>query len=611
MYIPDHTIEEIRSASDIVDIVRDYVQLKRRGSNFVGLCPFHNEKTPSFTVNPGMGIFKCFGCQKGGNVFQFVMELESVSFPEAARTLAKRAHVALPSAPDAKMDREIEAVYHSLRFAAKFFHAQLLSDCGKEALDYLKGRGFTDKTIRRFGLGYAPDQWDALIKAAQAQHIDLRYLELAGMLVRRQDGKGCYDRFRGRTIFPIFSVAGKVIGFGGRVLHPSDDSPKYINSPETRVYAKSKVLFGLSFGKAAVRKAEEAILVEGYTDVISLHQAGIENVIACSGTALTPEQVRVLSRFARRILLLYDADEAGNRAAARGIETVLAGDLSASVVALPQGSDPDSFVREHGNEAFRAYVAQHREDAIAFMYASAARHGALDTADGHAKTVRATLQAIRRVPDSLKREPLLRRASEVFGIPDSALREAFKRLEGSRRTPRREQRPKPDATPETSPPDRALSAEKALLELMLTKGASMVSLVMQYVSLDEFTEGPARDVATRIFDTDREHAIHAQEFLDGQYPEDVQSLVTELLLPRHEVSRNWERLKIEVPRINANEREAVLGAIKQLKLYRINSAIAEHRNAMFKNRDHREAMQPEMMRLTQARQQIVSGAFLQ
>lgn len=609
MYIPDHTIEEIRSASDIVDIVRDYVQLKRRGSNFVGLCPFHNEKTPSFTVNPGMGIFKCFGCQKGGNVFQFLMELESVSFPEAARTLAKRAHVALPTAPDARMDREIESIYQSLRFAARFFHAQLLSECGKEALDYLKGRGFTNNTIRRFGLGYAPDQWDALIKAAQAKHIDLRYLELAGMLVRRQDSKGYYDRFRGRTIFPIFSVAGKVIGFGGRVLLPTSDSPKYINSPETRVYAKSKVLFGLSFGKTAVRRAEEAILVEGYTDVISLHQAGIGNVVACSGTALTPEQVRVLGRFAKRILLLYDADEAGSRAAVRGIETVLAGDLSASVVALPQGSDPDSFVREHGSEAFRAYIDQHREDAITFMYASAACHGALDTADGHAKAVRATLQAIRRVPDSLKREPLLRRTSEVFGVPDSELRGAFGRLQGPRQRPYRGQRP--DAAPETSPLDQVLSAEKALLGLMLTKGASMVVLVMQYVSLDEFTEGPARSVVARIFDTGGEHAINAQEFLGDQYPADVQSLVTEVLLPRYEPSRNWEKLKIEVPPINANEREAAFGAIKQLKLYRINTAIAEHQKAMFRNSEHREAMQPEMMRLTHARQQIVSGAFLQ
>ena len=610
MYIPDHTIEEIRSASDIVDIVRDYVQLKRRAANFVGLCPFHNEKTPSFTVNPDMGIFKCFGCQKGGNVFQFLMELESISFPEAARTLAKRVHVALPTAPDATIDREIESIYHSLRFAARFFNAQLMSDRGKEALDYLKGRGFTDKTIRRFGLGYAPDQWDALIKAAQAQHIALRYLELAGMLVRRQDGKRCYDRFRGRTIFPIFSVAGKVIGFGGRILHPSDNSPKYINSPETRVYTKSKVLFGLSFGKAAVRRAEEAILVEGYTDVISLHQAGIENVIAGSGTALTLEQVRILRRFARRVLLLYDADEAGSRAAARGIETVLAGDLSASVVALPPGSDPDSFVREHGGEAFRTYVKEHRADPITFLYESAKRHGALDTADGHAKAVRATLQTIRRVPDSLKREPLLRRASEVFGIPDSTLRKAFRHLENPRQTPHREQRPT-SAAPETSPLDRILSAEKALIGLMLTKGASMVALVLQYVSLDDFTEGPARDVAARIFDTDDKYAIDAQEFFGSQYPTAVQSLVTEVLLPRYEVSQNWEKLKIEVPRINANEREAALGAIKQLKLHRINIAIAEHRNAMFKNREHPEAMQPEMMRLTRAKQQIVSGAFLQ
>ncbi|HMB90674.1 MAG TPA: DNA primase, partial [Rhodothermales bacterium] len=251
MIIPDHKIEEIRAASDIVDVVSDYVRLKKRGSNHFGLCPFHNEKSPSFSVNPSMGIFKCFGCSAGGDVFQFIMRIESHSFPEAARMLAERAGIPLPEHDEEReQSSEMESIYHALRFAARFFYDQLTTtNAGKPALDYLTGRGFSPKTIKKFGLGYAPDQWDALLKEAERKHVDAETLEKAGLVLSRKDNSGYYDRFRGRVIFPIFSHVGKVLGFGGRILEADSDQPKYINSPETKVYNKSRVLYGLYHGK--------------------------------------------------------------------------------------------------------------------------------------------------------------------------------------------------------------------------------------------------------------------------------------------------------------------------------------------------------------------------
>ena len=424
MRIPDEKIEEVRSASDIVEVVGDYVRLRKQGSRFVGLCPFHSEKTPSFSVDPSQNLFYCFGCKKGGDVISFVRELEGLEFNEAVRLLAGRFGVTLPAEDevDTEESSETESIYHALRFAARVFYRQLTqTEAGRPALDYLFGRGFTAKTIKHFGLGYAPDAWDALLKAADEHHIPPETLEKAGLVIPRKDQSGFYDRYRGRVIFPIFSHVGKVIGFGGRVLAKGSDQPKYINSPETKVYHKSRVLYGLFQGKQAIRRAEEVILVEGYTDVISLHQAGVENVVASSGTALTPEQVKILGRYAKRVLLLYDADAAGATAAMRGIDLVLEHELAVYAVALPGGEDPDSFVRAHGGEAFVDYAQKHRRDFVEFKHERQRQEGLLDTPEGQAAAARSILDSIACIPDKLVRDAYVRRAGEVLREPDVTL----------------------------------------------------------------------------------------------------------------------------------------------------------------------------------------------
>ncbi len=638
MIIPEHKVEEVRAASDVVDVVSDYVRLKKRGSNFFGLCPFHNEKTPSFSVNPSMGIYKCFGCGKGGNVFQFVMEMEAVGFPEAVRMLAERAGIPLPEQDDEREHAgEIESIYHALRFAARFFYDQLTqTQAGRPALDYLTGRGFTPKTIKQFGLGYAPDAWDALLKAAEANHVAPETLEKAGLVLPRKDGNGHYDRFRDRVVFPIFSHVGKVLGFGGRILRADPEQPKYINSPETKVYNKSRVLYGLYQAKQAVRKSEEAILVEGYTDVMALHQAGVENVVASSGTALTEEQIKTLGRYARRVLLLYDADAAGAGAALRGIDLVLEQGLAAYAVALPGGEDPDSFVRQHGGEAFRDFAARQRQDFVGFVYAQARRAGQLDTPEGQAETMHAVLASVARIPDPLMQETFLRRASEVLGVPDMQLRPVLanllrERVQQARREARRQEaapaaappsaaEPPVEASPEApaAPPPSAaepLPPEKTLIRLMLEHGTPMVEFILGRMALDEFSPGPAREIVEILLAMYREEAVDPKKFFDGSFAEPVQSLAAGVLVDRYEPSENWQLMQnIAVPRINEDAEKAATSAMTLLKLERVREAIAQQKEKMYRATQDGGDLRPlqtEMMALHDLRRQIERREFLQ
>ena len=641
MYIPDEKIEEVRAASDIVDVVSDYVKLKKRGSNYLGLCPFHNEKTPSFSVNPSMGIFKCFGCHEGGDVFSFISKIENTGFTETVRMLADRAGIPLPvDEQQRERSSEIESIYHALRFAARFFYRQLTrTDAGQPALDYLRGRGFTPTTIKRFGLGYAPDRWDALLKAADEEHIAPETLEKAGLVLPRRQGEGYYDRFRGRVIFPIFSHVGKVLGFGGRILSGDGDQPKYINSPETRVYTKSRVLYGLYQGKQAIRKAEEVLLVEGYTDVIALQQAGVENVVASSGTALTEEQIKVLGRYAKRVLLLYDADTAGMSAAVRGIDLVLAHGLAPYAVSLPAGEDPDSYVQEHGGEAFAAMLEKERQDFITFLHAQAEREGMFDTPEDSSAAQRSVLETIAAIPEerALDRDAYLRHASEVFGVYESDLRREFeqivqqqRRKDDARRRRTHSEQPPPAPFPQEAASQaedgiadetgevflEPLPEEKILLRLMLEHGARMVEGVLGHMALDEFTEGPAREIARQFIRMYENDAVEAQPFLDGSLGEDVQRLATEVMMDRYAPSENWAvRQNIPVPRMNDDPFEAAASAMTLLKLDRVNEAIERQRERMYRAEHEGDgdlrALQEDMMNLHRLRKRIEQREFLQ
>ncbi len=350
MRYPQTFVEDLKRQADIVRVVQDYVQLKKKGANWMACCPFHKEKTPSFSVSPAKEIFYCFGCHKGGSVFNFVMEMERVSFPEAIKLVAEKSGVPLPKLiDDSRFEarrQEADDVIELNKWALEWWEQQLESSAeGRIARDYLKGREITDETRKTFRLGYAPDSWDALSIYLRQKGVSQDQIDRSGLVVKKEEG-GSYDRFRGRLIFPVMDIQGKPIAFGGRTLRNED--AKYINSPETAAYVKGRNLFGLNLTRDEIRRAGFAILVEGFLDLIVPYQFAIRNVVASLGTALTPDQVKLLSRFARKVVVNYDGDNAGVQAAKKAIEILLAEDLEVKILVLPDNSDPDEFIRRSG-----------------------------------------------------------------------------------------------------------------------------------------------------------------------------------------------------------------------------------------------------------------------
>lgn len=617
--IPETSIEEVRSHTDIVEVIADYVLLKKRGSNFTGLCPFHSEKSPSFNVNPSLNIFKCFGCGEGGDVFTFIERTEGLSFPEAVRLLADRAGIQLPEddTPGEEAS-DTEAIYHALRFAARFYHDRLTgSDDAQEARTYLKKRGVAAESIRTFGIGYAPDAWDAFMNAAIAAKVRLEILELAGLIIPRKDGSGHYDRYRHRVIFPIFSHVGKVLGFGGRILR-ADDEPKYINSPETKVYNKSRVLYGLYHGKNAMRSREEAIMVEGYTDVVALHQAGTAHVVASSGTALTTDQIALLSRYVKTLVLLYDADSAGLRATLRAIDLVLEAGIIPYAVQLPEGEDPDSFVQAQGGTAFEAYLKDNRLHFVDFVLVNAKAAGRMDTPEGQASVQRTILQSVAKIPDPLVQESYLRVASDRLGIPDMQLRPILSAIVNKDQS--RGRRRERSTAERTGSSDSAstgtavvrrtdalktdalgpIPAEKMLHYLMLQGGMPMVELILGNLALEYFTPGPSRELAAALV-RQYEHGTMDRKVLSGGGAgEGVQRLVTEVLTRTDEPSLNWMRMKnINVPSLIDNAREAAASAMTIVKLRHVEEELRSVGEELYRaeqsGADARELLKRRMM----------------
>src|SRR5437762_201988 len=351
MRYPQTFIDDLKRQADIVRVVQDYVQLKKKGANWMACCPFHKEKTPSFSVSPAKEIFYCFGCHKGGSVFNFVMEMERVSFPEAIKLVAEKSGVPLPKLiDDSRFEarrHESEEVIELNKWALEWWEQQLESSGeARIARDYLLRREITEETRKTFRLGYAPDSWDALSIYLRQKGAGQDQIDRSGLVVKKDEG-GSYDRFRGRLIFPVLDIQGKPIAFGGRTLEPEGE-PKYLNSPETSAYTKGRHLFGLNLTRDEIRRASFAILVEGYPDLIVPYQFGVRNVVASLGTALTPEQVKLIARFARKVVVNYDGDRAGVQAAKRAIETILAEDIEVKVLVLPDNADPDDFIRQYG-----------------------------------------------------------------------------------------------------------------------------------------------------------------------------------------------------------------------------------------------------------------------
>jgi DNA primase len=368
--IPQETIQRIIDTAQISEVVSDFVSLKRSGSNLTGLCPFHDEKTPSFFVSPSKGIFKCFGCGKAGNPISFVMEHEKYTYPEALRYLAKKYGIPIEETVETEQQiaerTEKESIYLVTEFALKFFKKQLWeTDEGKSVgLSYFRERGFNDSVIEKFELGYSPNAWDALTKAALENGYSKEVLEKSGLSTSKNDKM--FDRFRGRVIFPIYNQSGKVIGFGGRTLSTDKNQAKYLNSPETLIYNKSSTLYGLNIAKHAIVANDMCYLVEGYTDVLSMYQSGIQNVVASSGTSLTTDQIRLIKRYSQNVTVMYDGDDAGIKASFRGIDMILEQGLNVKVLLFPNGEDPDSFAKNKRDEEIKEYIKSNIQDFIAF-----------------------------------------------------------------------------------------------------------------------------------------------------------------------------------------------------------------------------------------------------
>ncbi|MBO0934052.1 DNA primase [Fibrella aquatilis] len=433
MRIPEDTVERIRQAADILEVVGDFVSLKRRGSNYIACCPFHNEKTPSFNVNPARQIYKCFGCGKAGDPVRFVMDVENLGYGEALRYLAKKYNIEIAeqevTPEEQNRQTERESLYIALNYAKTFFQENLLqTDEGRGiGLSYFRERGFSDPTLAAFELGYSPDQWDALLTDATKKGYNPTVLSKAGLTIVREESGKTFDRFRGRVMFPIHNVSGRVIAFGARILKADPKAPKYLNSPETDVYHKSQVLYGIFQAKQTIRQEDVCYLTEGYTDVISLHQAGIKNVVASSGTSLTIEQIRLISRFTPNVTILYDGDAAGVKAALRGLDMVLEEGLNVSVVMFPDGDDPDSFVRKVGAEAFKAFIKQNAHDFITFKTDNLLKDAG-DNPFKRAEVISEIVGSISRIPDPIKRQVFFQTTARQLKVDEQTLISESNRL---------------------------------------------------------------------------------------------------------------------------------------------------------------------------------------
>ncbi|KAA9037704.1 DNA primase [Ginsengibacter hankyongi] len=425
--ISQETIQQIVSRIDIIEIISSFMKLKKRGTNYIGLCPFHNEKSPSFTVSPSKEIYKCFGCGRSGNTISFLMEHEKYSYVEALRWLAAKYNVEIEeteTSPEFKEQQQVsDSLYIINKFAQQFFTEVLFNtDEGNNAgLSYLKERGFREEIIKKFELGYNPEARDTFAKVATNAQFNESLLQKSGLVVARENG--LQDNYRGRIIFPIHNQTGKIAGFGARLIRNNDKAPKYINTPENEIYVKSKILYGSYFARQAIDKADECLLVEGYTDVLALHQAGIENAVASGGTSLTPDQLRLIKKYTQNLTILYDGDNAGIKAALRGLDLALEEGLNVQLVLLPNQEDPDSYINKNGVAAFNAFIKENKKDFILFQLEHALKDAGDDTNKrSHAvNQVAETISKINKAEEFTKQQDYIHKTAQLLNIDESGL----------------------------------------------------------------------------------------------------------------------------------------------------------------------------------------------
>jgi DNA primase len=602
--ISRETIDEVKNRMDILDIIGDFVSLKRSGQNYKALSPFTNEKTASFYVVPAKGIFKDFSSGKGGDAITFVMEHEGMSYMEAIRYLAVKYGVDLKeeiTTPEALANQTSRDSLYILMNYAKDHYRKLLfkNDEGKSVgLSYFRERGFNDRTIEKFDLGYSLNAWDHLSKKAVGDGYSEEMLEKAGLMIRKDDGKK-YDRFRGRVIFPVHNLSGKVIAFGARILTKEKDQPKYINSPETEIYHKSNVLYGLFQGKNAIRREDFCYLVEGYTDVISLHQSDIDNVVASSGTALTEDQIKLVRRFTENITVLYDGDAAGIKAALRGVDLILKGGLNVRIVLLPDGEDPDSFSKRMGSTELKQYLKDHTKDFISFkidLYAADAAHDPIKKAEA----IREIITSISLIPDPIKRSIYIQETGQLLKIPENVLLTELNKILITERRKKDEEKPRGQNPVDTPPPVDILSQgsrldsssivqlqERESIRLLLNYAENdytdqkLIDFMLAELSDVEFTN----PVYKAIYDGFREGAEKG-EIVDTLYfmehsPDSVKNTVAELTTSRYETSKHWaDKYHIYFPHEREILNDVAYSNVLRLKFRMIQKLIEENLQQM-------------------------------
>lgn len=495
MYYSDDVVEEVRSRNDIVDVISSYVKLQRKGSSYFGLCPFHNEKSPSFSVSPGKQMYYCFGCGAGGNVFTFVMEYENYSFPEAVKMLADRAGVSLPEqeySAEARKQRDLKsAVLDINKTAARYFYYQLRSPLGARAMEYLKNRNLSEETMKRFGLGYAGNYSDGLYRYLKKQGISDQLLKESG-LMQVNERQGMYDKFWNRVMFPIMDVNNKVIGFGGRVM--GDGKPKYLNSPETVIFDKSRNLYGLNFARTS--KKRNMLVCEGYMDVIAMHQAGFTNAVASLGTALTSQHASLLKRYTDEVILTYDSDDAGVRAALRAIPLLKTAGISTRVLHMEPYKDPDEFIRALGTEAFQERIDQ-AENSFLFEISIMQRSYDMKDPDGKTRFFQAVAAKIAEFELEIERENYIEAVTGRFGISYEGLRKMVMNvlMQG---VPARRAVTHPKQVKEEK--DDGIRKSQRLILTWLSEYPQLFKTVSTYIQPEDFTDELYREVASMVYE---------------------------------------------------------------------------------------------------------------
>jgi DNA primase len=620
--ITRETIDKVFETARVEEVIGDFVQLKRAGSNYKGLSPFSDERSPSFMVSPVKQIWKDFSSGKGGSVVTFLMEHEHFTYPEAIRFLANKYNIEIEETEVSQEDKieanEKESMYLVSEFAKTYFHETLLnSEEGKAiGLSYFKERGFANETIAKFGLGYSPETWDAFTKEALVKGYQLDYLEKVGLTILREDGKH-FDRFKGRVMFPIQSLSGRNLGFGGRILTNDKKAAKYLNSPESDIYHKSKVLYGIFHAKQAIAKQNNCYLVEGYTDVIQLHQAGIENVVASSGTALTPDQIRLINRLTKNITVLFDGDAAGLRASVRGIDLILEEGMNVKVCTFPDGDDPDSFARKNSYEDLVSYLENNAKDFIQFK-ASLLMDEANNDPIRKADLIRDMVVSISKIPDRIKREIYIQETSRIMDISEQVLLNTLAQLvqkdisEAGKKL-KQEYKALEVVKTETQSAQEKVNIvyelERKIIEMLLLYGsqeADFDDFILKaneegemieeketstvkvhqhiYLSLQEDEVELANPLFKEIY-TDliayynQNEQFNIEQYLMQLSVEHSQMVTDILMLEEKELLHNWEAKHIYVKTKNQNVSQYVSETIVSLREYLINKLIMDLMNS--------------------------------